>query len=162
MININVQSLPQELKRLCINHHFLPCQVVQALLEDDRTLTALDLRGNRISTAGIQALARLLTNSTQLKSICLEWNSLGIAASDIGILTEALAINKTLTCLDLRNNQLSPESGSYLAKMLSINSALKTLDLRWNSIDDSAAIQMENAVKQNNTSSLQQVSLPEP
>ena len=77
--------------------------------------------------------------------------------SDINILTEALAINQTLTSLDLRNNQLSPQSGAHLAKMLSINSTLKTLDLRWNSIDDAAAIQMENAVKQNTNSSLQQV-----
>ena len=77
--------------------------------------------------------------------------------SDINILTEALAVNKTLTHLDLRNNQLSPQSGVHLAKMLSINSTLKTLDLRWNSIDDSVAVQMENAVKQNSNSSLKQV-----
>ena len=143
---------------LCYNHG---SQVVRALLEDDRALTTLDLRGNRISTPGIQALAQLLTKNTRLKSLCLEWNSLGDAESDISILTEALAINKTLTCLDLRNNQLSPKSGAYLAKMLSINSTLKTLDLRWNSIDDSAAIQMENSVKQNTSSSLQKVSLLE-
>jgi Ran GTPase-activating protein (RanGAP) involved in mRNA processing and transport len=71
--------------------------------------------------------------STTLRSLSLEWNNLG-GASEQGLqrFFSALGENRSLTKIDLNNNEIGPEVGSVIAGCLKSNSTLETIDLRWN------------------------------
>ncbi|KNC50539.1 uncharacterized protein AMSG_00701 [Thecamonas trahens ATCC 50062] len=96
-------------------------------------LEKLDVRGNNIRTDGALALARLLRDGPPgLSTMLLEWNSIGVWDVGIRALADALAVNGSLTMLDLRNNRVGPQGVEALASALKTNTSLRTLDLRWN------------------------------
>lgn len=98
-------------------------------------VTSLDLRGNGIHPDGVASLADALrANCSSLRSLCLEWNSAGIAAHGLHALADALALNGTLTALDLRNNRIGPDSATAIARIVSANRSITRLDLSWNEI----------------------------
>jgi len=78
--------------------------------------------------------------STTLKTIALDWNNLG-QSSDQGLqrFFQAVGENRSLTKVDLSNNELGPEVGPLIAGCLRANSTLETLDLRWNKLSNQGA-----------------------
>lgn len=108
-------------------------------------VTTLDMRGNDIRS-GIH-LADMLSKTTSLKTLSLEWNFLG--EDGIHVLAEALCSNTTLTQLDLRNNRIGPDGAASLARMLEINRTLMHLDLRWNAIESSGAAEILATLRSN-------------
>ena len=103
-------------------------------LAHTRTLQIIDLKGNNLRCSGAEVVGLFLKKNTSVKCLRLDWNSLGHWSTGMSALAEGLAVNQTLTVLDLRNNQISHESASELAACLKRNRALKALDLRWNNI----------------------------
>ena len=66
--------------------------------------------------------------------------SLGSFENGITEMATSLALNSSLTSLDLRNNNIGPNGGGMLARGLRDNRTLVSLDLRWNEIGNPGAL----------------------
>jgi Ran GTPase-activating protein (RanGAP) involved in mRNA processing and transport len=113
---------------------------------ENRSLTELDLSSNLIGGAenlntvypdlitGSEALADLLRiEGIKLKTLKLVWNMIRLdGAVDF---CSSLAINETLTYLDLSYNSLAQDGGIMLGMSIEDNHALETLIIANNAID---------------------------
>ncbi|KFQ40454.1 Leucine-rich repeat-containing protein 45, partial [Mesitornis unicolor] len=98
------------------------------------TVKSLDLKGNNLRTAGAEALGKLLMQNKSIRSLILEWNSLGVWEESFSFFCQGLGANSFLQRLDLRNNQINHQGAGELAMALKQNTSLQELDLRWNNI----------------------------
>ncbi|UJR15397.1 hypothetical protein I4U23_002345 [Adineta vaga] len=121
-----------------LNDCNLSSDALQALLHGlvtNTTCKTLELKGNGIQGAGTEALAKVLRRNQTLRNLRLEWNQLGAMNSPaFSVFCDALADNKFLIELDLRNNDINHVGASELATALKRNTALRALDLRWNNV----------------------------
>ncbi|NWW81959.1 LRC45 protein, partial [Climacteris rufus] len=98
------------------------------------TVKSLDLKGNNLRTVGAEALGKLLRQNKSIRSLTLEWNSLGMWEEGFSFFCQGLGANNFLQRLDLRNNQINHQGAGELAMALTQNASLQELDLRWNNI----------------------------
>ncbi|XP_077643546.1 leucine-rich repeat-containing protein 45 isoform X2 [Lonchura striata] len=98
------------------------------------TVKSLDLKGNNLRTMGAEALGKLLRQNKSIRSLTLEWNSLGMWEEGFSFFCQGLRANNFLQHLDLRNNQINHQGAGELAMALTQNTSLQELDLRWNNI----------------------------
>ena len=121
-------------------------------LQFNRTLTHLQLSGNRIfDTEAIQLAQTLLDKNNTLTHLDLSDNNIGAeeeASSSISCsvtaLAEALQLNRTLTHLDLRHNQISDTEAIQLAQtLLDKNNTLAHLNLMFNNINAEGKAKLE-------------------
>ncbi|XP_072737310.1 leucine-rich repeat-containing protein 45 isoform X2 [Ciconia boyciana] len=98
------------------------------------TVKSLDLKGNNLRTVGAEALGKLLRQNKSIRSLILEWNSLGVWEEGFSFFCQGLGANNFLQRLDLRNNQINHQGAGELAMALKQNTSLQELDLRWNNI----------------------------
>ena len=77
------------------------------LMMNNRTVTHLDLRNNRITSAGSGILANIIRNNNVLCSMDLRWNELG--NSGARALVAALQDNYTIISLDLSGNSVNED-----------------------------------------------------
>ncbi|KAM9537498.1 leucine-rich repeat-containing protein 45 isoform 4-T4 [Guaruba guarouba] len=98
------------------------------------TVKLLDLKGNNLRTMGAEALGKLLRQNKSIRSLILEWNSLGMWEEGFSSFCQGLGANNFLQRLDLRNNQINHQGAGELAMALKQNASLQELDLRWNNI----------------------------
>ncbi|NXJ82924.1 LRC45 protein, partial [Trogon melanurus] len=98
------------------------------------TVKSLDLKGNNLRTMGAEALGELLRQNKSIRSLVLEWNSLGVWEEGFSFFCHGLGENNCLRRLDLRNNQINHQGAGELAAALKQNASLQELDLRWNNI----------------------------
>ncbi|KAF9536888.1 hypothetical protein EC957_009435 [Mortierella hygrophila] len=114
-------------------------------LKTDSTLTALDLKSNKIGDNGAVALPEALKANSALTTLNLGANSIG---SDGAVaLAEALKTNSTLTALDLYSNSIGDKGAVALSEALKANSTLTALDLWCNPIGDNGAVALSNVSK---------------
>ena len=118
-------------------------------LQQNRTLTSLNLAGNQIGDEGAKALAEALTQNRTLTSLSLGANNIG--AEGVKALADALKQNRTLTNLDLGANNIGAEGAKEMAGALQQNRTLTSLDLGNNEIGDEGAKVLADALKQNRT-----------
>ncbi|XP_003786096.1 leucine-rich repeat-containing protein 45 [Otolemur garnettii] len=111
----------------------------------------LDLKGNNLRAAGAEALGKLLRQNKSIRSLTLEWNSLGAWEDAFATFCGGLAANSTLWHLDLRNNQISHKGAEDLALALKNNTTLQQLDLRWNNIGLLGGRALVNCLPSNKT-----------
>lgn len=105
--------------------HLAGCETLRdAMRKRGANVTALDLRGNHIRGRGLEALADMLRSSVSLRRLSLEWNSVGTSDDALRRLGDALASNRTLAHLDLRNNRIGPDGAVALARGLQSNRGL--------------------------------------
>uniref|UniRef100_A0A8C3R897 Leucine rich repeat containing 45 n=1 Tax=Cyanoderma ruficeps TaxID=181631 RepID=A0A8C3R897_9PASS len=98
------------------------------------TVKSLDLKGNNLRSMGAEALGKLLRQNKSIRSLTLEWNSLGMWEEGFSFFCQGLRANNALQRLDLRNNQINHQGAGELAVALTHNTSLQKLDLRWNNI----------------------------
>ncbi|XP_064379012.1 leucine-rich repeat-containing protein 45 isoform X2 [Dromaius novaehollandiae] len=98
------------------------------------TVKFLDLKGNNLRIIGAEALGKLLRQNKSIRSLILEWNSLGLWEEGFSFFCQGLGANSFLQRLDLRNNQINHQGAGELAMALKRNASLQELDLRWNNI----------------------------
>ncbi|XP_010006997.1 PREDICTED: leucine-rich repeat-containing protein 45 [Chaetura pelagica] len=98
------------------------------------TVKSLDLKGNNLRTMGAEALGKLLRQNKSIRSLILEWNSLGVWEEGFSFFCQGLGANNVLQLLDLRNNQINHQGAGELALALKQNASLQELDLRWNNV----------------------------
>jgi hypothetical protein len=102
-------------------------------LMNENKVVHLDLRGNDIRVEGAVTLGRLLSRSSTLRTLELEWNLIGVCGA-IHPIAAALKANRSLLKLDLRNNRIAADGAAALVEMLRFNNTLSSLDLRWNEL----------------------------
>jgi hypothetical protein len=113
-------------------------------------VTSLDLKGNNLTTTGIQALAGVFRPPSRLETANLEWNSIGVGGGKgLEVLASVLSDNDSLLNLDLRNNKIGPEGASALSAILKSNTTLQVLDLRWNEIGPAGGRSLLAALQSN-------------
>jgi Ran GTPase-activating protein (RanGAP) involved in mRNA processing and transport len=101
--------------------------ILDALIEDNRTVERLFLGGNGLTAAAADRFARLLVANPVLKGIFLNVNHLG----DDGAagLAPALASNRTLTQLGLASNGIGPRGAEALFGAIAGHPTLFDVDL---------------------------------
>ncbi|KDO34197.1 hypothetical protein SPRG_19039 [Saprolegnia parasitica CBS 223.65] len=127
------------------------CAALCRLLRQYPAKRVLDLRGNRIQADGAVHLAAFLKQSNVITSINLEWNCVGVLEHGLEALSAALAMNTTLTHLDLRNNSIGPDGAALLAAGLKRNRTLQELDLRWNDMGSLGGHALSEMLQDNHT-----------
>lgn len=132
------------------------CAAMVECLESNRNLRELDLSNNLLGSAetipgaatGGAALAEfIMTDGCQLKSLSLAWNT--IRANSAEQFCAALAINKTLTYLDLSYNGLGSLAGEILGDSIIENHTLHTVLLKNNNIGSTACVTLCIGICQN-------------
>lgn len=118
-------------------------------LMENQAISRLNLKGNNIRSGAAGILGLFLKKNTCVKSLLVEWNSLGLWDNEMKSFCEGLAINQVLLFLDLRNNQITHEGASHLAIALKRNKCLRGLDLRWNNIGLLGGRELLEALKYN-------------
>ncbi|DBA01310.1 TPA: hypothetical protein N0F65_001815, partial [Lagenidium giganteum] len=128
------------------------CADVVRAVKQHSNPVRVDLRGNRFEAAGAVALAAMLKSPHHpVRSICLEWNSVGLLDQGVIALADALQHDQRLLHLDLRNNKVSQEGARALADALQRNQTLRHLDLRWNDIGNAGVLALLEALQSNST-----------
>lgn len=118
-------------------------------LIDNQAIKRLNLKGNNIRSGAAEMLGQFLKKNTCVRSLLVEWNSLGLWDNGMRAVCEGLALNQVLLFLDLRNNQITHEGASQLAIALKRNLCLRGLDLRWNNIGLLGGRELLEALKYN-------------
>ena len=129
-------------------------------IEFSDILRSLNLSGNRLGFKGMDSLMSFLAKTSCLESLELEKTKSG--DEQARILCQGLCKNKTVTFLNVANNQFGERAGHYFAKMLrripsvedydekkkkiiSSDCILTNLDLSWNQIRTTGAEAMGKA-----------------
>ncbi|XP_068681939.1 protein NLRC3-like [Montipora foliosa] len=111
---------------------------------------SLDLTEIRIyfkSRASIAAFSQALAVNTSLTILDLSHNSIG--AKGATSFSQALALNTSLTTLNLTDNSIGAEGASLLSQALAVNTSLTTLNLTDNSIGAEGASSLSQALAVN-------------
>uniref|UniRef100_A0A3Q2P0Z6 Leucine rich repeat containing 34 n=1 Tax=Fundulus heteroclitus TaxID=8078 RepID=A0A3Q2P0Z6_FUNHE len=117
-------------------------------LQDNRTVTGLDLRYNNITDGGIGHLEELLeVEDSPLRSLDLTFND--IQADGAEVLAACLQGNNTLLSLRLSGNKLGNTGAMRLAQMLQVNRTLQELQLADCDLETPAVIALAIALKHN-------------
>ena len=110
----------------------------------------LDLTEIRIyfeSRTSIPAFSQALAVNTSLTTLNLSGNCIGPEGATS--LSQALALNTSLTTLDLSVNGIRPEGATLLFRALAVNTSLTTLNLSGNSIGAEDATSLSQALAVN-------------
>lgn len=98
-------------------------QDVSKLLEEDSSLTTLNLNGNKnITIAGWRRLAKALKENRTLQTLSLDFNKIG--NNGISVLAAGLRDNEMLKHLDLEDVGLTEEGGKSLLNLLKCNTTI--------------------------------------
>ncbi|XP_068753929.1 nucleotide-binding oligomerization domain-containing protein 2-like [Montipora capricornis] len=99
------------------------------------------------SRTRIAALSQALAVNTSLTTLKLSGNSIGDAGATS--LSQALAVNTSLTTLELYGNSIGDAGATSLSQALAVNTSLTTLELYGNSIGDAGATSLSQALAVN-------------
>ena len=105
--------------------------------------------GCRVSGSGVALLSQVLAVNSSLTSLNLSVN--GIGNSGATSLSQALAVNSCLTYLNLSENSIGDSGATSLSQALAVNSSLTNLDLTTNLICDSGAASLSQALAVNSS-----------
>ncbi|XP_063995011.1 leucine-rich repeat-containing protein 45-like [Diachasmimorpha longicaudata] len=108
-------------------------RILDALISGSN-LTSLNLKGNNITGPIVSQLGEIFHRNNTLRSLNIEWNSLGTDTECFATFCEGLSSNNSLEELDLRYNQISPLCTAALSKALTRNKSLKILNLGRNNL----------------------------
>ena len=116
---------------------------------DMSSLTKVYFRNTAIHDAGASAISMALAVNSSLTSLDLSWNRIGDAGASS--LSQVLTANSSLTILDLSWNIIGEAGASSLSQALTANSSLTSLDLCNNSIGISGASSLSQALTANSS-----------
>lgn len=121
--------------------------IVAQFLASNNTFSVIELRGNHLSSDGFAHIFQVLKDSQTIKAIQAEWNQIGSSNSGLEALHELAKASKTLTSVDLKNNQINSDAAHYIASIIRDSQTIESLDLRWNNLGDDGAKHIIEAIK---------------
>ena len=101
-------------------------------LRHNKSLTVLDLEGNRLGTGTGDAFAQMMRKNATLLQLNLGTNEILVDGGRY--IANSVSKNKGLTYLNLEDNQLGPKAGMAFARSLKDNHVLAHLNLRTNKL----------------------------
>ena len=116
---------------------------------DMSSQTKVYFRNTAIHDTGASAISMALAVNSSLTSLDLSWNRIGDAGASS--LSQVLTANSSLTILDLSWNIIGDAGASSLSQALTANSSLTSLDLCNNSIGISGASSLSQALTANSS-----------
>ena len=124
-------------------------KALAGVLEENTTLTTLDLNDNNIYDKGsIAVLAEAIGKNKTLTTLYFGHNIFG--NKGVIALAQALKTNKTLTTLNISYNKFDVEGANALAEALKTNRTMMTLEIEHNNIGDEGTEALVEALKTNN------------
>jgi Ran GTPase-activating protein (RanGAP) involved in mRNA processing and transport len=115
--------------------------IIKRLIDNDRTLTTLDINGNHIGSEGAKALATALSGNETLTTIDIIFNNIGDEGAQA--IAEALKTNTTLTKLNISGNNIGDAGAKAIAEALTpkgnYKPTLTTLNISVNNIGGEGA-----------------------
>ncbi|KAL4476153.1 hypothetical protein ABPG74_009886 [Tetrahymena malaccensis] len=115
--NFQLKSLNLEWNRLGTDIAGL--ESLYVLLSNNRSITHLDLRNNKINQTGAHIIANIIRNNTSLSSLDLRWNELG--ANGGRAILQAMQENGCLVGLELAGNGIPEEINSEIQQLVTNN-----------------------------------------
>jgi hypothetical protein len=137
------------------------CAEFMKALHVNKSLKRLDLSHNLIGSreeecavfpsfvTGGRAIARMLAVNTTLTDLNLSWNK--IRKDSALSLVKCLARNRTITALNISNNNIGDYAVQHLANALRTNNVMTFLDISYNGVLPKGAIVMAHALEENKT-----------
>ncbi|XP_064391377.1 NACHT, LRR and PYD domains-containing protein 5-like [Halichondria panicea] len=107
---------------------------IAEIIENTISISELNLFNNAIGNSGLSTLCEALSTNTSLKSLDLGNCSLTISDDNGTALYQLLNTNNSLECLNLSNNTVT--SCRHIAAGLAVNKTLTTLDLAYCELTD--------------------------
>ena len=101
-------------------------------LRHNKTLTVLDLEGNRLGAGTGDAFAQMMRKNATLLQLNLATNEILVDGGRY--IANSISKNKSITYLNLADNQLGPKAGMAFARSLKDNHHLAHLDLNTNKL----------------------------
>lgn len=147
-------EMQKQTNRININDNYIRdegCKILANFLQSNPQIVSIDMKGNNITGRGLSDICEVLKLNKILKSLNLEWNSVGIDSIGLESLASYLTQNNSLNHLDLRNNRISQNDSAILAAIIRNNKSLISLDLRWNELGNVGANCIKTALKDNKT-----------
>ncbi|KAF5827747.1 flagellar associated protein [Dunaliella salina] len=156
---LSAMELNRTITILRLTHNNIPDEGICALAEGlvarkHKTVTEIDVSGNRLQAKGAKALANMLgQRGTILK--CLNLSHMHLGDKDATPLLLSLENNtslKTNNCLQeliLSWNKLRPKGVIAIAESLKPNMALQVLGLAWCGVQDAGALALGTTLKSN-------------
>lgn len=150
--NVLKQVLKQNhtLKSLKVQSNCNDIPILAEALQDNRGLTHLNLRGEKVNGDTLRTLSASLQQNKTLTSLNLAYN--GIKDTDIPALIELCTHNPQLMVLDLSDNQITFDDVQLLT-FLKTNQSLKTLNLSiggtWTKITNEGVEKLAEALQYN-------------
>lgn len=74
------------------------CVALCSVLRNNKKVVYLNLKGGNIQSKGASAIGALLKSNNTLKTLILEWNSIGLLDQGVHDIADALKVNHTLEC----------------------------------------------------------------
>ncbi|XP_029472397.1 leucine-rich repeat-containing protein 34 isoform X5 [Rhinatrema bivittatum] len=129
------QLAPGVTIKMAGNNRLVPVQqvtdkdvlVLTHVLRNNKSITGLDLRYNRLTDSGAEHVGKLIQEAPALRYLNLMFNDIGTKGAEI--LAKSLHRNEALKHLKITGNKIGSTGGMYFASMLQINSTLEELDL---------------------------------
>ena len=127
--------------------------MLSQMLEENTTLTHLNLSRNEIGSQGAKVLANCLYVNRALVYLDINRQKLKgkIGAYGAKFLAQGLRMNNNLRVLRLARNRIGLEGSRHISGMLLVNRGLRILDLAYSKIGVEGAMQLGGALHQNNT-----------
>ena len=151
MVSRALTAVPS-LKTLDMERSEFTLQSMQAfasMLQQNQSLTKVEIRGCNIDSDSACCLARALHSNTTLTELNISWNLIGERGALA--MAEMLKHNTTLTVLDMSWISGGERGALAMAEMLKHNTTLTKLDMSMNSVGERGALAMAEMLKHNTT-----------
>ena len=139
--------------RINLNDNYIRdegCKILGDFLQSNPQISQLELKGNNITSKGLIYILDSLKQNFKLKTLNLEWNSLGLDPSGLEALSNFLSQNTSLNHLDLRNNRITTNDANLIGNLIKVSKSLISLDLRWNELGNIGAKTILTSMRENN------------
>ena len=128
-------------------------KIVDAVTANSAALSTLNLKGTGrcclIGVDGVGLLSEALARNNTLTALDLGGNTLGVHGAVK--VADALATNSTLTTLNLHENMIQDAGACHVARVLAANTRLTALELGHNGIRGKGAAHLAAALRRNTT-----------
>lgn len=111
---------------------------ISRIVKENHNINSIDLMGVKIDEYGLRFLGNIISDSPNIKTLCLQWNYLNENSVGFAYLCESLS-KSNLVFLNLNNNKISNSLCKYISELIKNSRSIFYIDLRGNEIGNEGA-----------------------